>query len=360
MSGAALALLVVALVAPPATAPECRRSTLDPAPQWLSGGAWSADGARLVLADLGGGRLLSFEESGGKGRVISYPGSGDLEFTRPLDLAAAGDGYLMPDGQSHFLWLDAELKPLRSLRFAPGQEVPGPVSPVRLFGFPRFVLDGPALLALTYVQEGTAFRRAVHRVQLEPLRLLEDFGDVSPTGEVSPFFWMADSALASVGGQAYRLSFDGTAGIERLSAPRHRLAAFPPGFASLPALPPWSPETTVTSYQIVATSRIARGLYGRGDRLYVLTHQPESGGHRWELTEIDPRKDVLGRTLRLPTLSPELTLVPGPKSWVLIERGAVTGVQQQQTRSMVWIPTAWIEDAEPSPLTSGAKPVECR
>lgn len=81
---------------------------------------------------------------------------------------------------------------------------------------------------------------------------------------------------------------------------------------------------------------------------------------RWQLAAVDPDHPERSRRLTLPTASPWITLVPGPKVWALLEQGPVDGAMpsHQETTSVLLLPSAWFS-APASPLTREPKKDLC-
>lgn len=100
----------------------------------------------------------------------------------------------------------------------------------------------------------------------------------------------------------------------------------------------------------VERSKIPVGLYGVGNFLYLLARAPADGGTAWWLYQIDPERDQITGTLRLPTSAHHLSIVTTRDEWVLIEKGKVKTMGIQDINNIVTIPSEWILNPAGSPL----------
>jgi hypothetical protein len=338
----------------------CVRVPLDPHPTWAFDGGWLPEGGALVLTDVGAGILRLYDRAGQSLRTVARPGHGPLEFNRPSKIWPISGGFLLGNG-SRYLWLDEELTPIRSYDL---ETVPvAPSGTVRaLFDWAasedRIFTAGDVLLPNGSWKRGllsmpVSDATIYHMVREIPVSSRQEFDH----------YLMGYQLVAALGGQGYFLTFsDPPAILEIDSANSVRiLSSFPGGFETLPALPLHGGFASAEiRYRAYESARLPVGLYGWGGRLYVLTRAPASAsgppGTRWSLTKIDPRTDRIVGSVVLPTRAAHLSLVPGPESWAVLEKGRVERYGVQPIPSLLLIPAAWIE-GESTPLGS-AEPKE--
>ncbi|MCB1035355.1 MAG: hypothetical protein KDD47_16140 [Acidobacteria bacterium] len=79
---------------------------------------------------------------------------------------------------------------------------------------------------------------------------------------------------------------------------------------------------------IEEADRVLYGLYGAGDKLFLLLRERYAATSlaTWELVPVDPRSGSLGPSVLVPSRAPHLGVVPGESSWALIEKSGVEGV----------------------------------
>lgn len=329
---------------------------MDPQPVWAFHGAWLDDARRMVLTDVGAGVLRQYDRDGGAVGTVARPGQGPLDFNRPSAIWSLRSGPLLKDG-SRFLWLDEGLAPVRShdmddVPVAPGGTVrvlfESAAAKERIFGIGEALLPDETWRSgfFSLPVEDSASYELVREL---PLRDRQEFDH----------YLMGDSHVAVLGGVGYFLAMDDRPFLleARPGKEPRRLEAFPDGFEERPELPLHSGMTGAeVRYRAYELARLPVGLYGQGDRLYVLTREPnpeaDGGGTRWTLTRIDPDADRVEGSVVLPTRAAHLTLIPGPERWAVLEKGRVERYGVQPIPSMLLVPTAWIEASDGSPLAA--------
>jgi hypothetical protein len=109
----------------------------------------------------------------------------------------------------------------------------------------------------------------------------------------------------------------------------------------------------------IERSFMVSGIYGWEGRLYLLIRRPRRGveASTWSLTRIDPETGATSGRIDLPTTAPHVTLIPGPESWAVLEKGRVQGFGQQDIPSLLLIPSSafrnervWNEPARIEPI----------
>jgi hypothetical protein len=265
------------------------------------------------------------------------------------------DGYLLMDWGEHLIWFDRELRPLRARDFRQGTQDDGSVS----VSDAQLLPDGKAMIVLGSVRRDGKWSRGFSLMNLDSLEL--NLVREVPYGTVGEdLYLLTRPVVALAGGVPYGLVYEQPPLIERLTAPARALSAFPKGFERLPELPPLAgPSAAPTLYAALETSSFPVALYGRGSYLYLLTRRREATGKPlWQLSQIDPDRDVVVRIVTLPTQANHLDIAPGAELWAFVEKGPVTSPGVQRIDAVLLLPTRWIEDPGSRELNGPAR-VEC-
>jgi hypothetical protein len=311
----------------------------------------------LTLVDVTGGRLLRYAVSGESLEAITRPGLGPLEFTHPTRLLGTDDGYLLCENSERLIWFDRAFRPLRSVDFR-GETAgnsPLDVSDAALLG------GGKEMVALATAKRNGAWWQGFVRLNLDPLEIVEFVREVSTDSPADLMYRLNRPVIAVAGGAAYALSFSQPPALVRLTPPHETLKAFPAGFAALPTTSQrqGGAGAAAVLFGSLEAASYPVALYGSGKYLYLLTRKPRAGGGTlWQVTQIDPARDALVRTLTLPTEANHLDLAPGPRHWALVEKGPVVRAGAQRIGPVALVPSKWIEDPTESRL-AGAQTVEC-
>lgn len=336
----------------------CKRIALDPPPAWSNSAAWSPDGGDLAIVDVFGGNLLRYSEGKYFGSV-ARPGMRELKHLARL--TAIPGGYLAESPEGTVTWLDRRFKTLKSVDFLEVKKSSHIEREITPFAFFDIALAGQSLLGVAIVHLNDQPWMGWVRVALKPFELREMIEEIDHNAPEDRFFRLQGYDVVPAAAGHYVLRYAQPTFLLQLSPEKRRLKAFPPGFAELPKLPEGvgGMEGGVLLYKALEHSTVAVRLYGRGDFLYLLTRRPAAQGTLWQLWQIDPRRDAVIRPLTLPTTANHVFLAPGPKDWAVIEKGPVVDVGQQAIRSMLLIPSPWIEDPASKALADG-QPVSCR
>jgi hypothetical protein len=337
---------------------ECRRVALDPAPSWSFSAAWSSDGRELTLVDVLGGDLLRYTEEKFHG-IIARPGMGALEFDHPAQLTSISGGYLVTNPPGKVIWLDQGFRPIKSVDLLKAKKSKQLEGEITNFDFSDAIPAGPDLLSFAVVHRNGKPWQGYVRVSIKPFELTDFIEEIDSKAPEDKVFRLQGEAIAPAAGGYYVLRYSQPTFILELAPEKRRLKAFPPGFEALPKLPELGGFAAASAlYKALEHSTAATGLYGRGGLLYLLTRRPAAQGTLWQLWQIDPRRDAVLRSLTLPTTANHVFLAPGPKDWAVIEKGPVVEAGQQAIRSMLLIPTPWIEG--PSKVLADGNSVPCR
>lgn len=195
----------------------------------------------------------------------------------------------------------------------------------------------------------------------------EVFYRLSPNAQVCNHYTLTFDYIAALRDRAYILFLDPVPKIGEVIPGRsgvRELPAFPEDFRNRPVLETrqglastgQGARQATLFYEILEGSRMAAGLYARGEHLYLLGKEAidAEGDTTWWLIQLDPTDGSELSRLRLPTEAAHLTVVPGSDFWALIEKGPVQGIGERHapymdTSSMVLVPTDWIEDPDSRP-----------
>jgi hypothetical protein len=340
--------------------PSCRRVALDPSPSWLSAATWSGDGRQLVLVDAAGSRLLRYTDGKYSGEV-KRPGMGALEFNDPIGLQSIPEGFLLTNYPGRFIWLDRSFQPLRSMDFLkikPGGKIHQKFESFSLKD-PR--LTGNSLLGFTILHLDDKPWQGFVRGTLNPFELTDLIEEVNPKSPEDRLFRLLPPESAPAGNDDYVLRWAQPTYILQVWPQKRRLKAFPPGFEALPTLPEGVGGMAAgpTLYKALEHSTSAAGLYGQGAYLYLLTRKPTGQGTLWQLWQIDPQRDTIVRSVILPTQTNHVVLAPGPVHWAVIEKGPVIESGKQAIKTVLLLPSSWIEDPASKVLADG-NAVSCR
>lgn len=317
------------------------RLVLSPEPKWSVSGAWSQDGERLLLVDAFRSQILEYRKDGSLVRGHEVPLGGTTIFSRPSTLKARDDGFLVEQEDAAFVFLGPDLGAQREEDLL-AETLRAPLRIVSIFSWTLLGQEGDQLLALGDVQlENAETRTGFLRVPLDdPSRaeLLFELGD----GDAVDYYLLGHQYMATLGGKAYLVEMTRSPSIVEVGSEGQvrRLDAFPEGYRLRPYLPSQGGLDQIPAlFAAVERSRMVAGLYAWEGHLYLLTREPGVDGCRWTLLEIDPTRETIVESFTLPTRAPHLTVVPGPESWALLERGRVTGFGQQEVPGLLLVPS---------------------
>ena len=295
---------------------------------------------RFVLADLKRRRMLAYDVSDGGVESIRAPvGESWLPAARavqvePTYVTRFRDGLVVaahyppgPDssGEAQLVLLNDEFTPVHAIRWpSVARPVGQPEREVYAGYIAQVLVSGERVGLLARLGETKVI------VELTLLRtdgvnsLREDAVWQPLEGEYPIISHLPIRSLAATEGTnraMYALRFAKAPFIQVLGHPSmQRLSVFPGSGTPLPTLPEvhgWGSGPAF--YAAAESAAFPVGLYGHGDRLYVLSREFVDGVTRWELHHLDPvAEEIVGRT-RLPTNAAHVSLLPGEKYWVLEE-----------------------------------------
>lgn len=332
----------------------CSRVALIPPPEyWVFSAAWGPRERELLLADHLGGGVLVYGRTGEFLRRHRYS-----EF-RTGAIQWVGEELLVQHVGVHLVWLGPDLQPrhavdLDSIRRAGGTEhgwwFHYADQVLRVGG--RLIVHGQVRRAQT-----SAFKNGLFWADLH----LESALDTIYETDGHRFYGPSARPLSVVvDDRPFFLALDhGRARILELGQEIRELQAFPDQFRRLPgALPPGQGgEGLVAMKRAWERMPLPHSVYSAGSSLWLLAHKPvETGGREWLLFQIDIVEDRLVRTLRLPTFASDIVVVPGTRTWALLEKGSPFPPAHQEIKAVAMVPADWIR-ASNSPLLVGREPL---
>lgn len=304
---------------------ECFRLTTPELPR-LGGvrGAWLTD-ERFVLVDSKRSRLIVYSVDGGFERSVRDLVAGpDVA----ADIEPWGDGFVLAESEFHvqrLRHLSAELLSVgllwqshressRALRTGQSSDVVDLFEVVAVSDRLYFLGRRPGGVVVELVPEADSSSESGLRIDA-----------VWPAHPAELRFWRMPGlrVLARTSGPAaaaFALRFGDSVYIQQISGRERRLSAFPDMEGPLPQFPPAGWENLQAYYTILEASSYPAGLYAQTDSLYAnMRTSAHDGEAVWDLYRIDPVADALiGRT-RLPTRATHVSLLPGPKYWLMEE-----------------------------------------
>lgn len=356
---AAGALLQASVV--PALHGTCVRFAADELPRLgFIRGAW-LDDTRFVLADFKRSRLLVYSTEGGFDRTVLGLGTSTTSsFSEPIDVERWGEGVLVADStfdRQSLVALDRDLKTSTVLTSSDSSEHSetarhethwraGTLQELSVLGDSVYLRGsfGPEGVVVEMAKDRTTGSSPPHVVLREewPLSLEEAVLHQVPIRK-----------LAVTGGPtaaAFMLRYGDDGGfIQRLGPgpTTRRLSAFA-GTKTLPALPANHGRGSHEAYYaLVEASSYFAGLYAEADSLYILAKTVTDDGLLWNLHQIDPDRDSVVGSVRLPTTAVHVSLLPGPVHWVLEESSSISVDSLRKPTRLLLLDSEAIRSSQP-------------
>jgi hypothetical protein len=280
---------------------------------------------------------------------------GALELNDPTGIISIPEGFLLTNYPGRLIWLDRSFQPLRSVDFLKITHGGKIHQKLETFNIEDSRQEGNSFLGFSIIHLDGKPWQGFLRGALNPFELTDLIEEVNPKAPEDRVFRLLGTAAAPAGNGDYVLRWAQPTYILQIWPQKRRLKAFPPGFEALPALPQGvgGMEAGPILYKALERSTSAVGIYGRGAYLYLLTRKPTGQGTLWQLWQIDPQWDTIVRSMTLPTQSDHVILAPGPVNWAVIEKGPVIQTENQAIKSMLLLPSSWIEDPASKALADG-------
>lgn len=331
----------------------CHEVNLTSKPGWTLSGGWRPDGT-LVLVDALWNTLRRYSSTGVSLGQVGEPLKSSLLDLLPVTGQTSGSNFILQVSDG-LMVLDQNLRPLRTV----------PVLASRgedwtLDHYWQWQAVGTDIVAYGDVVHGTDradrnnWRGALVRFPLQNPQDLQVLRlDDTEHRDRRIFFRSGNPYLASLGSTAYILSLGDRPTLykhERGSPQPEELRGLVPGPATSPQLPGFrTGPDYVALMAAIEKESMQVGLYAWSNSLYILTRAPAGRNTRWVLTSIDPNRREITGSVELPIKANHVTVVPGKKSWAIIEKGPVKGYGVQEISRILFIPSAKLL----APLRSG-------
>ena len=355
-----LTAVALATIAPSATdLPPCYRIELKQPIFSVLSGAWTHDGQALLLADTEQNRLFLLSRAGrlestpaALGRVADFKPS-FLSAIYPLQRGSSGilakAAYLLQMSDERFVAFDESFSPTFILPLRE-QAVDGNLAVDWVW---NWVLLGGELVAFVDMKEDKPTDSEDHwtcgLVRI-PLGSPGDFHVLRQLDIKNPsraFYRLGSPYVASIGQMVYFLNMQSPPQIEALRQGGEQLEPLPglPEYLrSLPNVPPG--RAPMDFLKVGDIPGIAVSMFGWEGKLYVVSRPDSREADLWRFAVVDPTIGKHVATLYYRSSASNLTMVPGPSGWAIVERGPrPEHLFKQEVRSITIVPDSRIRNA---------------
>jgi hypothetical protein len=337
-----------------ATMKACYRKELKNAPRWISAATWVDSRSEIMVVDPAWNQVLLYTVTGVGSRLPTDFGSKNVEST-----AHNTKSYIIKMlGPSGMLFSE-DLGILEPEIDFQRNRLGGKNGLGSLYDW---ITDGDRLFAFGTVRRNSDLPRdfASGFIDAEiggkPLAI----NDVKLRVEFDylDYYLLGHRYVATAAGDGFFLKMGSAAEIFRFSKktdPPVLIHSMPKELAEIKKIknPARGPADIRVMYEEVASYQLPVGIYGYGDKLYLLGRFPVGRKTIWRLYKIDPVKQRVMAILQLPLVADHLTVVPAPNFWFFFEKGGVNDEGTiQEIKTLVAIPSEWIVGAS-SPLVGG-------
>jgi hypothetical protein len=335
-----------------------RRVALDENPTWVISAAWARGETQLIMADVKGRSLVTYDLAG---RMVHHATiAGNAQFF-PVAINKSEAGYMIRN-QAMVMSLDDGLSRLETLySTAEGPSGQETEALTYIYGWAPF--ENNLLLFGDLRTNRDAWSSGIVRVSRNNANCLQVMHRMAFTEQARRYFQIGYPMMASVNSNGYALIMDDSPHVIEVGVETRRLKAFPGRFARRPAIPSVRSDSLAGILELATRSEIAAGLVGWRDRLYILTREPAArGATRWSLWRLHPQRDALDSApLILPTTAEHVIVVPGERHWAIIEKGPVVsdhvaGDNSQLVSSMVLVDAAYFSPVAGPSKQAGEAP----
>lgn len=332
----------------------CFRVSLEVAarPGYTSSGAW-INPEELVLVDAVNNNLLTIDPEGHLVRKQSK----DVEDTvtktfrenfLPVAVVTGTDGVWLELVGARMAKLSGTEKVMETVDLWGTQ-----IDSVKFGGAWRWTLAGDDIFGLGQFQLRDKSETAgFFRIDLnDPSKstLLR----IVPDGSTTQLWYRIGLPLVtSLGETGYALSMERPVSIVKSSPGAKKLEPLGTFTALLKAPPALLPFEDAGDFQKImkklTSSTAPMGLHGWNGKLYLLWRYQSQDRSKWLLSRIDPERphaEMMEATVTLSSEANELITVPGPRYWAFVEQGPVEGYLTQSTNSILFVPTARVQEA---------------
>lgn len=331
---------------------DTQRVPLAPKPGWSVSGVWSTSGDSLLLVDARDSRVLEYSKSGELLRRLTVPFEGTTVFSRPSWIRPWPGGYIVEQEDAGFVTVNPKFEARQGfdlIEATRGTELKS----VAVYQWAP--LGSKELVALGDVELGSGeWKTGLLRVRLGHPPRVEMVHELPGQPEDLDMYLVGLQYLTSLDGRGYFVEMsesppvlvevtpeDGSTAVRTIPlfsrASRGEQPVFRPYLSELEAV-----NEVPGAFAELERSFMVSGVYGWEGRLYLLIRRPRRGveGSTWSLTRIDLESGVTRGRIDLPTTAAHVTLIPGPESWAVLEKGRVKGFGQQDIATLLLIPSS--------------------
>jgi len=331
---------------------DARRVPLAPKPGWSVSGVWSEGGETLLLVDARDSQVLEYSKSGELQRRLTVPFKGTTVFSRPSWIRPWPGGYIVEQEDAGFVTVNPKFEARQGFDLVEatrGTELKS----VAVYQWAP--LGSKELVALGDVELGSGeWKTGLLRVRLGHPPRVEMVHELPGKPEDLDMYLVGLQYLTSLDGRGYFVEMSETPPVLVEVRPENGSTAVRsvPLFSQAsrgeqPVFRPYLSELEAVNEVPGAFAELERsfmvsGVYGWEGRLYLLIRRPRRGveGSTWSLTRVDPESGVTRGRIDLPTTAAHVTLIPGPESWAVLEKGRVKGFGQQDIATLLLIPSS--------------------
>ncbi|MCP4546102.1 MAG: hypothetical protein GY835_06525 [bacterium] len=343
----------------------CKHYPVDCEVSWIRSSIWMAEDSEIVITDPKSKKVIKLSETG---ECLSDP---DLvQWLEPRAVGRAIGGFIQivaeeNDIPSGIRWFDQEFRPRGTSSVMPTSK-PGYRGGYKIYGLYEWAVAGDQLFAfgalgsdeksLDYDLLGFFRHQLDHSGNTDkPITEL-----VMPSGDSTDYYLLGFPYIAAIGRVVYFLKMNKFPSLYRYDTVTADSLPVPLVFQGddepLPVIDAVS--KTDVLFKEIEKLNIPVGLYAAKGNIYVLRREREHGDRTlWTLMQLsitsarEASVEVRGVVI-LPTRAEHLTLLPTPKKWFVFE-GSTVENGKQKIRTILQIPSRWIEEVETSPLAAG-------
>ena len=318
--------LPLGFCASPAHGADCRVIELQGNLGWISSATWVPSLSSVVVVNSFSSEVRAYSPDG------SYfvPENIELGSPEPVigSIGKAGDGFLLRSLGDKFF----RLRDTLAVRDAKDFSAFNLKTTTGIGSIYQWSAGSTQVFAFgSLVKEGGGFDLGFFSTPIEnpaAARMVKPFerGDYYTLGNPYTVSLGADFFFLLMGKEVH-LYRQGKEGLPR------DLGPLPKDFRSAPDFktPMSGPSSAKARFEEIETLSIPAGIYSQGGELYLLARNPgRDNKTQWNLHRLDTNTGRVTGSVRLPTSSSHVTLVPSPDAWYVFERGRIIGPNQRQ------------------------------
>lgn len=333
----------------------CRYEAAAGIPSWVTTGA--AQNGRFLVVDVHKRKLVDISRSAianeSTSALADFVEGSVLRIRQGARQAGAASSSIMVElAGGRLLEVDRALTPRRKIEMATAGLQSNGTQLANLLDW--IVLGNGDIFGYADLSAGDTARRANWRngfVRFNP-QSPESFRVFSESlfpGDDRTWMMLTYPLMASIGSTAYMVRVDhNQMGLWRLGPKDSRLQplnALPGHLQRDNRLAPMLPSfLTIEEYprtmEAAERADMIAGLIAWEDALFVLSRAFEKGQRRWYLSKVDPAKDDVLWTVRVPGSTHHMMVIPGDQEWAFLEKGSVAAPMIQTTHHIRFVNSA--------------------